>query len=320
MPVPQEDFKAKVDGAYRRIRGDIRRTALERSEHFSRLTGALVYLKWESDQLTGSFKIRGALNRLRTLTPVEKARGVVTASTGNHGLAMAQACRREGLELEVFAPASVSGAKLQKLRSAGVNLRLVEAPCDKVEMTARRAGLASGRFYVSPYNDLEVIFGQGTVGKEISEQLAEAEDVLVPVGGGGLAAGMAGYLKSLGLAARVIGVEPEVSAFMAASLEAGRLVGIEEKVTVAEAVAGGIEKGSVTFPLCRMYLDRVLTVSEPVLKRALRELRQAHGRPVEGAGALALAALLQHGRLFRGRKTVLVVSGGNGAPEPGEKR
>jgi threonine dehydratase len=311
MTIPREVFKVKVAEAYRRLGRDIKRTSLEFSKPLSRLSGAQVYVKWESDQITGSFKIRGALNRLRTLSPGEKSKGVVTASTGNHGLAMARAGRKEGLEVEVFVPASASRAKLRRLRSAGVNLRLEDAPCDKVESLARRAALVSGRFYVSPYNDLEVIFGQGTVGLEVSEQLAEAEDVLVPVGGGGLAAGIAGYLKSLGLRARIIGVEPEGSAFMAASFRAGRLVEIIERKTAAEAVAGGIEEGSVTFPLCRMYLDRILVVEEKILTRAWRELQHVHGRPVEGAGALALAAVLQHGDMFRGRKAVLIVSGGN---------
>ena len=306
-----EIFKAKVTDASRRLGRDIKLTGLEFSEPFSRLTGARVYMKWENDQVTGSFKIRGALNRLRTLSPAEKAEGLVTASTGNHGLAMAHAGRLEGLTIEVYVPASASAAKLRKLRSAGVCLHRVDAPCDKVESLARRAAELSGRFYVSPYNDWEVIYGQGTVGREISEQLPEAEDVLVPVGGGGLASGLAGYLKSLRDGLRVMGVEPEGSAFMAASLEAGRLVDIPEKKTVAEAVAGGIERGSMTFPLCRKYLDRILTVKEKTLIKAWRELRRLSGRPVVGAGALALAAVWQYEGLFRGRKTVLVVSGGN---------
>jgi threonine dehydratase len=310
LPSP-ETFKAKVTEASRRLGRDVKLTGLEFSEPFSRLTGARVYLKWENDQVTGSFKVRGALNRLRTLSLEQKAKGLVTASTGNHGLATAYAGRLEGQRVEVYVPASASEAKLRKLGSAGVSLHRIDAPCDKVESLARRAAEQSGRFFISPYNDWEVIYGQGTVGREISEQLPEAEDVLVPVGGGGLAAGLAGYLKSGEFGPRVMGVEPEGSAFMAASLKAGRLVKIAEKKTVAEAVAGGIEQGSVTFPLCGRYLDRILTVKERILIKAWRELQRLCGRPVEGAGALALAAVWQYGRLFRGRKTVLVVSGGN---------
>jgi threonine dehydratase len=181
----------------------------------------------------------------------------------------------------------------------------------KAAMWARRRAGETGQTFVSPYNDDEIIAGQGTIGLEIAEDLPDLEAVLVPVGGGGLIAGIGGYLKSPGRAVEVVGVEPAGSSFMAASLAAGHIVEIEEEETIAEAVAGGIEAGSITFPLCRELLDRIILVGEPLIKKAMSLLMEHHRRMVEGAGALSLAGLLKEKTRFKGTKAVLVVSGGN---------
>ncbi len=308
-------FAGRVGEAHARIRPDIRRTRLERSESLSRLFGADVHLKWECEQHTGSFKLRGALNKLRSLGRRERARGVVSASTGNHGLAIGHAAAIEGVHLKLFLPETVSEAKRGKLEKLGLDLEIFGASCEKTEARARAFAEEKGRAFVSPYNDWDIVFGAGTVGLEIAEDLPGAEEVLVPIGGGGLIAGIGGYLKSAGSGAAISGVEPESSAFMAASIRAGRLVEIEEGETLADAVAGGIEPGSITFPLCQSSVDRFLTVPESSLAEAMALLHREHGQRVEAAGALPVAALLHTPDPFRGKTVVAVVSGMNISPD-----
>jgi len=313
------DLAAAVESAYAVIRRDAVRTPLTYSACLSRETGARVFIKWENRQTTGSFKFRGALAKVRTLSPAERRRGVISASTGNHGLGMARASRLAGLDLLLYLPRTAAAEKVEKLRAAGAEVRFRGGSCEKAEEAARRDGRRFGRTYVSPYNDLDVIAGQGTVGLEILADLPAVEDVLVPVGGGGLIAGVAGFLKSKGRGGRVFGVEPAASAFMKASLRAGRLVEIREGPTLADAVAGGIEPKSVTFDFCRRFVDRILVVGEQRLRRAVGLLFRNEGEIVEGAGALPWAAALKYAPLFRGRTVVLIASGGNIAPSVLEK-
>jgi len=315
MSETRVDFAAKVGEAYERIKADIRPTPLERSEPFSREFGAEVYVKWECDQTTGSFKLRGALNKLRSLSAADKRRGVVSASTGNHGLAISHASRLEGVELKLFLPETVAAVKKERIEALGVEVEVKGASCDQAEALARAFAARTGRVFVSPYNDWDIVFGAGTLGLEIAAGLSRIDDVLVPVGGGGLIAGIAGAVKALRPATRVIGVEPETSAFMAASIAAGRLVDIDEWETIADAVAGGIEPGAITFPLCRDLVDGIEIVPERLIARGLARIEAAHGRVVEGAGALPFAALLRSPARWAGRTVVGVVSGANIAPE-----
>jgi threonine dehydratase len=311
----RNDFAEKVREAYDRIKADIRRTPVEYSEPLSRETGAKVYVKWECDQTTGSFKLRGALNKLRTLSREDRAKGVVSASTGNHGLAISHATRLEGVGLKLFLPETVAEVKKRRIEEMGVDVEVRGASCDKAEAIARDFAARTGRFFVSPYNDWDIVFGAGTVGLELAADLARFDDVLVPVGGGGLIAGIAGGLKALRPGVRIVGAEPETSAFMAASIAAGRLVEIEEGDTIADAVAGGIEPGAITFPLCRDLVDGIEVVPEALIARGMALVHQHHGRMIEGAGALPLAALLRAPAEWAGRTVVAVVSGGNIAPE-----
>jgi threonine dehydratase len=308
------NFPDKVREAYGRIQADIRRTPLEYSEPLSRETGARVYVKWECDQVTGSFKLRGALNKLRSLSDADRARGVVSASTGNHGLAISHASRLEGIGLKLFLPTTVADVKKAKIEALGVDVELQGSSCEKTEAIARDFAGRTGRVFVSPYNDWDIVFGAGTVGLELADDLPRFEDVLVPIGGGGLIAGIAGFLKAARPEARIVGIEPETSAFMAASLAAGRLVEIDEKETMADAVAGGIEPGAITFPLCRDLVDFIEVVPESLIARGQALVHEHHGRMVEGAGALPFAALLHSPAKWRDRTVVAVVSGGNIAP------
>jgi threonine dehydratase len=300
--------------ADKRIRPEAVETPLEYSSALSRLTGAEVYLKWEDRQVTGSFKFRGALNKVRSFSAEERRQGAVTASTGNHGLAASLAARMEGIDLTLVLPASVTAEKRRRLAQTGTAILELGETCEQAEIAARRLARETGRVYISPYNDEDVIAGQGTIGVEIARCLPRAGTVLVPVGGGGLVCGIASFLKSPGNNVEVLGVEPGTSAFMAASLAAGRIVEMDEGETVADAVAGGLEPGSITFSLCRELLDGIVSVREKAIREAMLALFEQHGRMVEGAGALALAALLEANPRFRGRTTVLVVSGGNVSP------
>jgi threonine dehydratase len=309
------DFVARIQEAYGRIKGDIKRTPVEYSAALSREIGAEVQVKWECDQTTGSFKLRGALNKLRSLAPEERSRGVVSASTGNHGLAISHAARLEEVGLKLFLPETVAAVKRQRIEALGVDVEVRGASCDRAEAIAREFADRTGRVFVSPYNDWDIVFGAGTVGLELDRDLARFDDVFVPVGGGGLIAGIAAYLKAVRPGVRVVGVEPETSAFMAASLAAGRLVEIEERPSVADAVAGAIEPDSITFPLCRDHVDEIVVVPEKAIVLAMAAVRSAHGRVIEGAAALPFAALLLAAGRRSGRSAVAVASGANIAPE-----
>lgn len=315
MTIGADDLAGGVRKAHGLIATDVRKTPLEFSAPLSRETGARVLVKWECDQITGSFKLRGALHKLRSLSAEDRARGVISASTGNHGLAIGHAARLERVALMLYLPATVSEAKKKKIEAMGVELEIRGSSCERTEAFARESAARTGRVFVSPYNDLDIVRGAGTVGLEIAEDAGEFDDVLVPVGGGGLVAGIAGYLKVVRPATRVVGVEPGTSDFMAASVRAGCLVDIEEGPTAADAVAGGIEPGSVTFPLCRELVDVFVAVPETLIARAMALIFEHHGKLVEGAGALPLAALLHSPALWRGRTVVVVASGGNVSPE-----
>ena len=305
------EFPKDVLEAYARIRKDIRRTPLEPAAELGRAAGARVFVKWECDQITGSFKLRGALNKLRALSPDERVRGVVSASTGNHGLAIGHAARLEGVSLTLFLPRTAAAVKRAKIEALGVDIRTFGDDCGETEVHAREYALGAGRIYVSPYNDSSIIAGQGTIGIESLEDEPGVDDVLVAIGGGGLIAGIAGYLKAVKPGTRIFGVEPETSAFMKASVEAGPLVSIAEGPTVADAVAGGIESGAITFPLCRDLVDAYITVPENAIVAAMEMVHRTYGRRIEGAAALPIAGLLGRPERFRGRTIVCVASGGN---------
>jgi len=305
---------AEVDRAWIRIRSDIHWTPLKRSLRLGDLTGADIFVKWETEQKTGSFKFRGALNKLRGLSAGEKGRGLVSASTGNHALGMCLAARMEKMPLTLVLPESIAEEKKRRLEEYPVEIVQTAGGCDKAESKARELAAETGRIYVSPYNDVDIIAGQGTIGREIMDDLQELDTIVIPIGGGGLASGIGAWVKTGHPHLQVIGVEPIHSAFMAASLKAGRIVDIEEKETIAEAVAGGIEVGAVTFDLCRELVDEIVLVRESRIVEAMSILFAEHGRMVEGAGALPLAALLERPSLFWGKRTVLVASGGNISP------
>jgi threonine dehydratase len=306
-------FVSGVERARARIADGIARSELEAAPPLAGARRADVRIKWESRQRTGSFKARGALNKVRALASVAADAVLVSASTGNHGLAMAWASSLEARRLVLFLPDTVAPHKLDRLRRYPIVLVRQGATCEESEVLARRWAASTGGVFVSPYNDPDVVFGQGTIGLEIAADAPDVRDVVIPVGGGGLAAGVAGFLKSVLPGVRIHGVEPEASAFMAASVRAGRIVEIAERPTAADAVAGGIEPGSITFDLCRSLVDDWIAVEEDVLREAGAVLNGLGRGPVEPAGALALAGYLAAPERFGAGPVVLLVSGGNAA-------
>jgi threonine dehydratase len=299
--------------ARRRIGGRVLQTPLRPSTWLSSLAGAHVRLKIESANLTGSFKIRGALNAALRLSdgvdgdpPV-----VVTASAGNHGRALAMAAEQLGLTCVVFTPASAPDAKKTAIRGHGAVLHGDCADYDAAEAQARAFAEREGAVFVSPYNDPDVIAGAGTIGLEIVEALPRVEVVVIPIGGGGLASGVGLALKAVLPTVTVVGVEVEESSPFTVSLEAGRIMEITPQPSLADGLVGNLEKGSITFPLVQQVVDRVVTVSEADLGRAMKGLAAEERLIVEGAGAASVAAIMAGKVPASGRHVVAIVTGAN---------
>jgi threonine dehydratase len=316
VPVVADDTQLEIDvrdrvlEAESRIRPHVRETPLEHSPILGRHCDCEVYLKLENLQITGSFKVRGAANKLLSLTDDERERGVVTASTGNHGAAVAHMLGALGCPGSIYLPHGASGAKVERLRRIGGGLEFFGDDCVEAEIQARSVAERSGQVFISPYNDPEVVGGQGTVGLEIERQLDRVDSVLVPVGGGGLISGVAGALKGSNPDVEVIGCQPENSAVMYESVKTGRILELESLPTLSDGTAGGIEPEAITFGLCRRLVDDFLLVSEEEIGAAVRSVIEHHHLLVEGAAALPVAALLKQPERFQGHRVVLVVSGG----------
>lgn len=307
---PLPDLFPEIQAAEARIRPHVLTTPLEHSPVLSEQTGADVWLKLECLQTTGSFKLRGAANKILWASPEQRARGIVTASTGNHGTAVAHMLDRLGAQGTIFVPQNVSVAKVASMRRyANVRLHYHGQDCIATEEEARRQATEQGLLFVSPYNDLQVVAGQGTIGLELMQQLPTAEVVYVPVGGGGLVSGIAGYLKAVRPQTRVIGCQPHNSAVMYASVQAGKVLDLPSGQTLSDGTAGGIEADTITLAYCQQYVDEFVLLSEAELRRAWRLVLEAHCLLVEGAAALSVAALLKQGRAPAGKQVVLILCG-----------
>jgi threonine dehydratase len=301
--------RAAIENAASAIAPFVRRTPCRRSLAASELSGADVHLKLENLQETGSFKLRGVVNKVLSLTAGQSSRLLVAASTGNHGMAFAHAVGVFGLHGKLFVPRTVSRVKVDLLRRSGIPFEMVGDNCIEAEVHAHEFACTGDHVWISPYNDVEVVHGQGTVGVELLQQLDGVDVVLVPVGGGGLISGIAAYLKAIDPTVQVIGCQPRNSCVMFQSLEAGRIVRAEEAPTIADGTAGGIEDGSVTFDLCRRFVDDFILLDETEIERAICVLYEREGISAEGAAALTVAAVMSSGRRFAGQRVVAVVSG-----------
>jgi len=303
------DVKNEVLEAEKRIRKHIMETPLEHSPYLSNLGKCEAYLKLENLQYSGSFKFRGAMNKLLSLSNEEKERGIVTASSGNHGAATAYGLKKLGLKGTIFLPEVVSQVKVDALRSYGADLKFHGDDCVKAEMFARKTAESDNLTFISPYNDPKIVGGQGTIAVELTRQLHKIDTVLVPVGGGGLISGIAGYLKSLNEKVEIIGCQPENSAVMYESIKAGKILDIESKPTLSDGSAGGIEQNSITFKICQRYVDDFIVLTEREIKEAIKLVLEKHYLLIEGAGALPVGSFMKEKERFRGKNVVLVISG-----------
>lgn len=290
-------------------------TPLDHSAGLSAWLGCEVYLKCEHLQTIGSFKIRGATNKVRGLGEAQRQAGVTTASTGNHGKAVACAARAQGVRATVFVAMETAPAKIDAIRAYGAEVIVVDGPPIEAERQARAAAADQGKTYISPYNDRDVMAGQGTMGLELIEQQPELDAVFLSVGGGGLIGGVGTAVKTLRPRTQIVGVWPENSAVMLRSLEAGRIVEAEETPTLSTSTAGAVEDGSVTFDICRQVIDTTIEVSEAEIAAAMAAIARHDQWMVEGAAGVPLAGLVKQAEAWRGKKIAIVLCGRNIALE-----
>lgn len=305
------DIKNEVLEAEKRIRSHVRETPLDYSVALSRATKTNVFLKCENLQYTGAFKVRGAINKLLSLSPSQREQGVVTASSGNHGAAVAYGLNKLNIQGKVFVPENASSTKVDNIRNYNVPLEFYGTDCMQTEIHALEYAKQHNMIYVSPYNDLQVIGGQGTIGLELTNQIDQIDVVLVPIGGGGLISGIAGYLKSVSPKTKIIGCLPENSPVMAESIKSGRIIDMETLPTLSDATAGGIEPGAITFDICKKFVDDYILVSEEEIKNAIISLIKTQHLLVEGASGVALGALLKNAQQFHEKNVVVILSGAN---------
>jgi len=304
------DAKCAIEEALIRIAPHVRRTPCRRSAALSAAVGGEVFLKLENLQLTGSFKLRGALNKILSLTREESRGMLIAASTGNHGAAFAHAVRQFGLNGKLFIPTTAAPIKVEALRACGVPFEQVGDDCVETELRAAAYAREQGCVLVPPYNDSRIIHGQGTVALELLAQMEAIDTVLVPVGGGGLISGIGAYLKSVDPAIRVIGCQPRNSSVMYDSIRAGRIVDSTSLPTISDGTAGGIEPGALTFELCRRFVDEFVLLDEDEIVAAIRLVQEQERMNIEGAAALSVAAALKQRERFANCRVGLIVSGG----------
>jgi threonine dehydratase len=292
-----------------RIRHYVRETALEHAPDLETGDGT-VWLKCEHQQVTGSFKVRGALNCVAQLSDEERARGVIACSAGNHGLGVAYAAHVYGMNATIFLPESVDASRRRELERFPVELRLVGREYGETERAALACAEESGRPFISPYNNPNVVAGQGTVAVELLRQLPEVEQLFIAVGGGGLLSGVASYAKALKPDIKIVAVSPSNSAAMFDELSGTPDEYRTFLPTLSDSTAGPIEGGSITIDLCRALIDHWILVEEEEIVGAMRYLFFEHRLVVEGAGALAVAAYLKEQQRFGDLHTALIVCGG----------
>jgi threonine dehydratase len=315
----QPDLGALIEEACNRIYGLARQTPVARLPRDLRVPASTrVFAKMEHQQVTGSFKVRGASNKIFGLSPEVAAKGVVASSTGNHGLGVAAAARHRGIDAEIFLSVQVPEAKWRKIESSGARIRMSGDDPLTAEIAARAAAEESGRTYVSPYNDWQVVAGQGTIAVELMRQVEPLDAVFIATGGGGLISGVGTYLRTRSPRTEVVGCWPENSRVLYECLRTGRIIEYPESRTLSESTAGGVEPGSITFELARKAIHRGILVSEEAILAAMVWARD-RGWIVEGAAGVALAALFQDAARYEGRNVVVLFCGGNLSPDVQER-
>ena len=308
------DIRSAVEEADLRIRPHVLETQLRRSDHLSRLTGANILCKLENLQVTGSFKARGAANKIASLSTEQRMRGVVTASSGNHGAAVAAMLARFGGHGIVYVPVNTPKVKVDAIRDYGAKVRFHSEDSGKAEIFARAYAETEGLTYVPPYNDPLVIAGQGTIGAEIERQMPNVDTVIAAVGGGGLISGIAGFLKARNPAIKIVGALPRNDHAMLCSVRAGNVVAhADAELTLSDGTAGSVEPGAITLPLCRDLVDDWVLVSEEQIADAMRRYMAYDNQLIEGAAGVAIASLLNIAATqpdsIRGKTIVVIICG-----------
>lgn len=305
-PLMQEIFAAG-----NRIYSITRRTPADRSAGFSADSGAMVHFKLENLQYTGSFKLRGVSNKLLSLGDTERKRGCVVASTGNHGAAAAYAFSRLGMAGEIFVPETANPSKVDVIKRLGGKIRFHGTDPGATESHARRYAAEHNMVYVSPYNDPEVVAGQGTVGLELLDQLPDLDAVFVAVGGGGLIGGIGACIKRRKPHIRVIGCLPENSPVMLRSVESGKVMDCECKPTLSDGTAGNMDHDSITLDICCQVVDQWILVTEEEIRAAMRRFIEVEHMLLEGAAGVALAGFEKSAADFHGENVAIVICGRN---------
>ena len=303
------DLRQQIVKAEKRIRPYVRETPLEYSYPLNKISGCEVFLKLENLQVTGSFKARGALNKILSLRN-SKAK-IVTASTGNHGLGVANALTVVKKDGTIYLPQGASPSKVEAIKMRGVSVEFYGDNCAETERHVRKISEITHQIYISPYNDAEVMAGQGSIGVELLRQLPEMDSVFISVGGGGLIAGIAAYLKAVNPKIEVVGCLPENAPVMFECIKAGKIIEVTEKPTLSDATAGGIEAGSITFEMCQQYIDDFVLVTEDEIAESMQLVLKHHHQVIEGSAGVALAALLKSKEKYQGKKVVVLICGGN---------
>ncbi|KAB8072593.1 tryptophan synthase beta subunit-like PLP-dependent enzyme [Aspergillus leporis] len=294
--------------ARNRIREHIYQTPLIPSRVKGKANGANVLFKAENFQLTGSFKIRGAMSKM---SGQPASRQLITASSGNHGIGAASSAQTLSKDLTVVLPQTVVPAKLEKIQSYGVNIILHGSETGLAEQYAQQLAVSHQYTYISPYNDPDIIAGQGTIGLEILEQCAQVDNVFIAMGGGGLISGIGAVMKAFSPRTKIYGVAATNSKALAESMAAGHVVETEHRDTLAEAVAGGIDRDTITLPLAMSVVDHVVECDEREIQGALRALAFDENMLVEGSAALALAGFNKVAHGLAHETSVIVLCGAN---------
>jgi threonine dehydratase len=305
------DLARQVTEAAVRIRSAVTETPVEQIVGLIPNPDIELFFKLENLQQTGSFKLRGASNKILSLSRAQAAKGVIAASNGNHGLGVAAAAKPAGIAAEVYVSIHVSPSKAQRIQNLGARIHRAGSDPLEAELAARAAAASQDKVFISPYNDVQVMAGQGTIAVELLHQLPQFDAVFVAVGGGGLIGGIGAYMKSASPRTEVVGCWPENSPVLYESIKAGRILDVPEQATLSESTAGGLEAGSVTLDICSRVIDRSVLVSEDEILHAMRQVRALKGWIIEGAAAVAVAAFLKNAQSYVGKRAVVVICGGN---------
>jgi len=291
--------------------GKIKETPLVESAELGKKIKGKAFLKCENLQAGGSFKIRGVIQKLASLTAGEKEKGIIASSAGNFGIALAGQCKEQGIPLTVVVPKGIARIKIEKLKGKGIEIIEHGSVYDDAEREAKRLASMDGRAFISPYNDDSIIAGNGTIALEILGERPETDTIISAASGGALVSGLGIAAKGLKPKTAVFGVQSSAAPSFYESVKAGKPVQAEERETIAESLRGSLEEGSVTLEYAKKFVDGILLVEEGSIKEAMRFLWKEHSLRTEGAGAVGVALLLEQPERFSGRNVAVVLSGGN---------